>query len=305
MRLALIGDIHTFSPRIHPKRVLMSKRIVGHTNMLAQSRRFDHDLLDPLFARVRSIGPDVALFSGDVSNTSHEDEFDDIAEYLRPLADEMEVVIVPGNHDRYTFGSRRSRRIERLMQGLLPEAFPELRRLNDRWKLLALDAGLPQVVMSRGRLGNRQYVAARRHIRSLVAGEGLVVLCHYPVALPPRFPNSFMHDMVEAKRLAQELADCPARVLYLHGHIHKPWHLEAVQERGKTMLGRPKKLLRAMPFECINAGAPCMTGTAFPGGQGFWQIDLPDDPHDPLGVTHHVPRPPAGGRELEWESRQA
>ena len=47
---------------------------------------------------------------------------------------------------------------------------------------------------------------------------------------------------------------------------------------------------RQSGFTCINAGAPCMTSAVYPLGQGFWQIDLPDDPAAPLGLVHHLPR---------------
>ena len=294
MRLALIGDIHVYAPAIHPRRVLMSKRLLSHANhRLSRGRRFDHDLMDPLMDRVRAIRPAAALFSGDVTTTSLEHEFEDVANHLRPLADEMRVVVVPGNHDRYTFGSRRARRVERLMRGLMPDRFPHTEPLGDAWRLLALDAALPQAVMSRGRLGDMQYLRAVSTLRKLRDDQGVAVLCHYPVALPPRFPNSYIHDMREARRLGRELAACKARVVYLHGHIHKPWHLAPHPGDGLNRRGdRRRSVRRAAPFDCVNAGSPCMTGPAYPQGQGFWQIDLPDDPRPPHEVvfTHHVMR---------------
>ena len=39
----------------------------------------------------------------------------------------------------------------------------------------------------------------------------------------------------------------------------------------------------------VNAGAPCCKNAQYPHGQGFWQIELSDDPVDGFGLIHHVP----------------
>jgi len=279
MRIALIGDIHVYSKRVSTRRYLMSRRILGHTNLILTRRhRFNHMLLHPLMEQVRAISPDIALFSGDVSTTSLEDEFDDVARFIRPLAEDVPVVLVPGNHDRYTFGSKRVRRIETVLNGLMPDQFPDLRDLTDRWKLLSLDSAAPRILSSSGELGKAQLRAASQHIASLTDEDGLVVLCHYPVVEPPLTPRHKSHDLKERASLLGMLEACRAKVIYLHGHIHKPWAL---------LPGPPKQV----PFASINAGAPCMTSDKYPAGQGFWQIDLPADPHHAIRLTHHLPRP--------------
>lgn len=304
MKLALIGDIHVFAKRLGRRRYLLSRRILGHTNLvLTRRNRFNHGLLEPLMKRVKQLKPDMALFSGDVTTTSLEDEFDDVAQYIRPLAEMTDVVLVPGNHDRYTFGSRRVRRIETMLEGLMPQRFPELRTICDRWRLLALDSAQPRVLSSSGELGRKQLDEAGRLIAGLTSDDGLIVLCHYPVVEPPLTPRHRSHDLRERDRLRAVLDDCPARVLFMHGHIHKPWAL---------LPGPPSN----PPFASINAGSPCLTSERFPAGQGFWQIDLPEDAHGAVRLMHHVPVAPvrAGptGRkairamtdELEWETHR-
>ncbi len=283
MRIALIGDIHLYSLKLHPRRML-SKRVMGHTNLIINRyRRFNHGLLPHLTRRVLELEPEMVLLSGDVTTTSLEDEFQDVARYLKPITDAVPTVLVPGNHDRYTFGSRRDRRIERLMSPMMPEAFPHIRPLTPGWKLLALDAAIPNKVLSRGALGDAQYEQARELVQQATADEALLVMCHYPCALPPRFPRSWAHDLREATRLKKLLTDCPARVVHLHGHIHKPWRLTPDGQ------GRP-------PFECINAGSPCYTSERFPLGQGFWMLDVPDAADGELVTEHHEPMPADGQR---------
>lgn len=294
MRIALIGDIHAYSLKVSPRRVLLSRRFMGHGNLLLNRRfRFNHAMLDVVLKKVRAMEPAKVLFSGDVSTTSLEDEFVVIERYLRPLSEEVPILVVPGNHDRYTFRAKRVKRIETILQGLLPGEWPHFEHLTGKWHLLALDSAMPQVMMSRGALGPTQMHGVRVAMRKLTEKDGLLVLCHYPVATPAGVPSAWSHNLAEDKELRKVLSECPARVVFMHGHIHKPWHwghdaavLEL--EHSTPVYDNGRKIA---PFTCINAGSPCMTSAAFPLGQGFWEIELPDAPRNSLKLTHHVPMP--------------
>lgn len=293
MRLVLIGDIHTFTLKVHPRR-LLSRRVMGQSNLwLNRQFRFNHLILDRISEKVDDLNPDMLLFSGDVTTTSLEDEFLDVERYLRPLSDRYSTVLVPGNHDRYTFRSKHLRRIETLLEGILPGEWPHYEELNARWRLLALDSAMPQWMMSRGALGPTQLEGARDAVAQVRQGEGLLVLCHYPVATPSGIPSSWAHALAEEKELRQILSDCAGRVVFLHGHIHKPWHWGRdadVEDLSKSLpVNRDGK--KKAPFTCINAGAPCMTSGTYPLGQGFWEIILPEEPKASLHLTHHVPLP--------------
>ena len=306
MRIALIGDVHLYSLSVHPKR-LLGKRALAHTNLLMnRRRRFNHALMPALVKEVGSLSPEMVLFSGDVTTSSLESEFEDFVELVQPLVDVdapgggVPAVLVPGNHDRYTFRSRRKKRIETLLERVMPSEFPHTRPLKPGrdgggWRLLALDSAVPNRFFSRGALGSAQYASALEQIAKVKEGEGLLVLCHYPVAVPPRVPTAWSHDLKEDKGLREALAACRGRVVYLHGHIHKPWH--AVPPGDATAESRP-------PFECLNAGSPCFTSTQYPLGQGFWMIDLPEDTAAPLGLEHWVPRANghsvAASGDVEW-----
>lgn len=333
MRLALIGDIHAYQLKIHPKR-LFSRRIMGHTNLWMNRRfSFNHRVLDVLFDKVRELKPDMVLLSGDVSTTSLEDEFLDIERYLRPLSEEFKLVLVPGNHDRYTFRAAKAKRIESMLKGILPNEFPHFEQLNEKWRLLALDSATPGFVFSRGALGPTQMAGARKHLSSLTPEQGVIVLCHYPVTLPAGVPSSWAHNLAEEKPLRDLLCECPARVVFMHGHVHKPWHLapetpnEADPEvealatapsKVDTSTKPAKKNGRRRPkFTSINAGSPCQTSARYPLGQGFWEIKLPEHTAQRLTLTHHVPMPADNSHmalprrervrslpnELVWESR--
>jgi 3',5'-cyclic AMP phosphodiesterase CpdA len=278
MRLALIGDIHHYRLDVHWRK-LVGKRFLGQSNLwLNRRHRFNHGVLSPLIDRVEAIKPDHVLLTGDVTTTSLDDEFHDVAAFLKPLSDKFPTLLVPGNHDRYTFSSNRNRRIERLLEHLLPPRFPHFANVGGRWHVLALDGARPRVFMARGELGRNQIAAARQQIGALREEDGLIVMCHYPIGSPPdALPLTYDHRLADARPLAKLLQSCAARVVYVHGHIHRPWVWSPTngKHRGLTH---------------INAGAPCMTSAVYPLGQGFWQIDLPDDPRGELGLVHHLPR---------------
>jgi len=250
--------------------------------MLNRRFRFNHRVLEPLVGRVSALKPDAVLLSGDVTTTSLEDEFHDVARYLEPLSREIPTVIVPGNHDKYTFRSARKQRMGTHMGGMLPEVFPHIQRLNDSWRLLGLDSAQPQLLWSRGALGYEQMRDTEAFIKTLTKDDALVVLCHYPAKLPAGIPHSWGHALAEAKPLHDMLVASPARVLFIHGHIHKTWQWDPANGN-KTGNGDNSGLMY------LNAGAPCLTSNKYPFGQGFWEIDLPEEPRGPLELIHHVP----------------
>ncbi len=292
MQIAFIGDIHAFSLRLPPRR-LLGRRLLGQSNLwLNRQFHFNHHLLTPLVERIRTLEPDLVLLSGDVTTTSLDDEFAGVVRELAPLTDVAPVVLVPGNHDRYTRGAERQRRIERHLAGLMPARFPHTRSLNRRWRLLALDAARAQLVLSRGKLGREQLHRVSRVLDGLESDDRLLVLCHYPVVVPPQTPSAWSHDLAEAGRLRRLLEMCPAKIVYLHGHIHRPWCWSA-EHRGSLA-----------PFTCVNAGSPCLTSRRYPLGQGFWQLTLRDD-STPFELRHHVPRPNTHTRLASRRRRRA
>ncbi len=275
MRLALIGDIHFFQLRVPPLR-LLGKRLLGQFNLLVSRRRaFKQSLLSPVLTRVANLQPDMALFSGDATTTSLEDEFERVRGFIAPLAQRVPVLMVPGNHDRYTIRSAKHKRVETAFAGLLPPVFPHFQKLATHWQLLALDAAQPRLFSAIGVLGPAQLDKIARHMATLTADDGLVILCHYPFAVPATVRQRPGHALEDRQALRDLMAKCPARIVFLHGHIHQPWHW------------RPDSDLHHVTD--INAGSPTMTSGTYPFGQGFWQIDLPDDPRQPLSLCQHVP----------------
>ncbi len=291
MRIALIGDIHLYRLWAMPW-TLLSKRLFGQCSVwFNRGRHFDRALLGPVMDRVRSFEPQLVLFSGDLTSTAQQGEFDDARAAVAPLVDQCPSVILPGNHDVYTYTSARTQRMRRTFGDLIP-TFPHHQPLTDRWHLLALDTAAPSMISSRGRVGETQLAAARSIITNLTAADGLVLLTHYPPRVIDRFgPQKWQHRLADRDQLDDLLRSCKSRVLHLHGHIHHPWHWPRCEPGLEHVID-------------ICAGAPTLRSSDHPFGQGVWQFDLPDDPSQPLQMVRHLPnRDPIIGPDADaWDT---
>lgn len=283
MRLVLLGDLHTYRLAVPPWR-LLGKSLFGYLNLVTRRRRhFRLELAPPTVARAASLNPDMVLLSGDLTTIALPGEFDDARHLLAPLIDHAPAVLVPGNHDRYSFSATRQRHLERAFPRETPAAYPSLRRLTPAWSLVGVDSSVPRVVSSRGRVGKPQLEALRAQLATLAPAQGVIVLCHYAIGKkPPLGPMRPGHMLEDQAELLAELAACQARVLYVHGHVHCPWRWQRT-EPGLTHVTD------------INTGAPCLCGRGFDFGQGFLEMTLPAEASGPVAITHHVMR-----GEGEW-----
>jgi 3',5'-cyclic AMP phosphodiesterase CpdA len=292
-RIAVMGDLHFYRLWVAPWR-LLSKRILGQINLWWDRRHnFDRALLAPMLQHVVDINPAMFLLTGDITMTSLMEEFDDVRLALDVVGGRFPVLAVPGNHDRYTPFSKRRRVMERCMPGLIPPAFPHLQALSPRWKLLALDAAMPRLLSARGVVGRDQLAAAEAEVRRLTRDEGLVVMCHYPaIEKPTGHITWWNHRLADAAAVPNVLGLSKAPIVYVHGHVHWPWVARKAGGIGH--------------MTDINVGAPIMRKGDYPFGQGFWELELPDDPAAEPRFIHHVPI--AGGFEngrivLDWARR--
>ena len=282
MRIGLIGDIHLYDLRVTPRQML-SKRVLGQSNLwLNRRNRFRHALLPSYVRHLGELGLDLLLSSGDLTTSSLPAEFAKVRDALAPIADAgTPLVLVPGNHDRYTFRSQRVRRMEAELGDWVPDPFPGSRRLTDHWRLIALDSGVPNVWASRGRIGPEQLDALRAAATACEPGDGLLVLNHYPAIVPRGTARAWSHDLAEHAEVHRILESARGTVVYLHGHVHRPWHHPPETQASDG---------RAFGFHSLNAGSPCMVSERYPHGQGVWHLDL-DGPG--AVAVHHVLTDPA------------
>lgn len=291
MRIVLLGDIHLYRLAIWPWD-LLSKRVLGQMNLWFHRRhRFHIPGLPSLIEHVDSIGPDLLLGTGDLTTTATRAEFRLVVEKLGSLFARYDTVLVPGNHDRYTFTSARRRYFEQAMNVDTVRHEPLYRRLGDHLHLIGLDATRPNIITDRGHLDPIALMRLGEIIEPMTASDRVIVMCHYPIAMPPgRAPEAKRHALIDAASLAEAMAGCAAQVLYMHGHVHEPQCWRHTEADNLTI---------------INAGAPLMRSAYFPHGQGFWQIDIePGTVADPV-LRHHVVDDAGGWRAgaVAWPRR--
>jgi len=274
MKLAIFGDVHLYSLALKPWD-LLSKRALGQANLWLNRRtHFDPDLLEGLVGRIEAVEPDLLLGAGDLTTTALSSEFAMARARLGPLFERFPSLIIPGNHDRYTFRAARHHRFEQWFEPWCPSGYPyhfDAGGLH----VVALDATRPNRLFDRGEIGDRQMRVLAGLLRHIPAGEGVMVLCHYTLGPPPGGGDeSTLHRLIDEAQLLDtlKLADRPA--VYVHGHVHRPW------------LFRPEAAPNVLS---LNAGSPTHVSSGAPRGQGFWELDWPTGSATPARLTRHVP----------------
>lgn len=272
MKIVQLSDIHIWRYSINPLR-LWGKRAIGMAELVTgRARKFRMERLEAVIEKVASIGADHLLITGDLTTTALRREFDDARLALDPLLGDPErVSILPGNHDRYTSHSVRTRAFERVFGEFSPtNRFPWLRRLDERTGILAFDATRSHLSAT-GRLPEEQFRQARALLET---PEGrpkrLILACHYPVAAPEPYQNELKKKrMVNAAEVTRWLSGIGPH-LYCCGHVHAAWafHPEAI----------PGQL-------CLNSGAPLLRDPTGRRPPGFLEIDLTEQS---VTVRHHA-----------------
>jgi 3',5'-cyclic AMP phosphodiesterase CpdA len=282
VRIIHLSDIHVWRYVFNPF-LLLNKRVVGMAELvLRRARRFRLERLEAVVARVISLAPDHVLITGDLTTTSLAEEFRAARTALADLlGDPSRATVIPGNHDRYTRASVRTRPFERWFGAFAPPgAYPWLRDLGDGTAILGLDPTRSHLTAS-GFLPADQLARARALVAPGAATRPprLIVACHYPLAAPAPYARELGHKaLVNGDAVAAWLAGIGPH-LYCCGHVHAAWAFSPP--------GLPDQF-------CLNAGAPLLrdpTGRRLPG---FLEITLENQ--DVL-VTHHA------WTGAEWSSR--
>lgn len=273
MRIVLIGDLHFFSLLPWPWQ-LLGKRTLGQMNLWFHRRfKFKMSRVAALVERIHALKPDLLLFSGDLTTTALPSEFRIARDALAPLLKAYPALIVPGNHDRYTFTAARHKRLEHFFPDHTAGQYPHLRPLDENLFLIALDPTKPNLWGDRGRLGVKQLDGLRGMLSGLPPGAGVIVLCHYTLGVPAgQRAEASGHGMTDETELRDILGRCGREVLYLHGHVHTPfcWRLP-----------------QAPNVVAVNAGAPLMHDGRWLNGQGFWEIEKRGQTPFSWALTHH------------------
>lgn len=255
VRLIHFSDVHlTSKPLGFRGRDWASKRVTGWLNLrvLGRGRRFRHagKVATALVNEIRTRRPDHLIFSGDATALAFESEFRAAAEALEVgSADMPPGLAVPGNHDCYVRRPVRDRLFEKYFgqwqQGerVDGELYPFAQRVGPIW-LIGVNSSSYNFFTfdARGRIGRRQMDRLRELLKRLPPGPRVLVT-HYPLARSKGQPEHIWHGLRDWREAIRVAADGGVS-LWLHGHLHRPFALDAE---------------RAAPFPIICAGSATQT----------------------------------------------
>jgi 3',5'-cyclic AMP phosphodiesterase CpdA len=216
---------------------LLSKKVPGWMNVafLGRGARFKHAsrVIEALRRDFRERGYQHLIFSGDATTLAFEREFELAADWLG-VHDEKQLpaIAVPGNHDLYT----RSAATQNLFdvhfspwlqgQRVDKHLYPFAKKVDDAW-LIAVNSSTANwwSFDASGEIGTEQLKRLETLCSTL--GEGpRILVTHYPLRAPKRKPERRSHRLRDHVAALETAKKCKI-AMWLHGHIHKPYILEA------------------------------------------------------------------------------
>ncbi len=230
IRLAHISDLH-FSKLTWNPLQFCSKRWLGNLNLLLKRRDFfDPDLLTTLVPVFHEHQIDGVLITGDLTSTSHEEEFTLAQQFVEGLKREkFKVFTLPGNHDKYTKKACRDQTFYQFFnQGHTPsDPLASLRLKEDGvaatyfghgWWLLTLDTALAtSLVSSNGYFSPELEQTLEKSLSEIPSHHNLILANHFPI-----FSNeSSRKSLIRKEALKKLIERFPKIRLFLHGHTHR------------------------------------------------------------------------------------
>jgi len=272
VRIVHLSDVHIWRYEFNPMR-LFSKRALGIAELLrGRARRFRLERIDAVVQRAVELEPDHVLITGDLTTTALPTEFRAARLALAPLlADASRATVIPGNHDRYTGNSVRTKQFESYFGEFAPGGgYPWLRPLDAETAILGLDPTRSHI-NARGYLPPSQLAAARALVLDpQTRPRRLIVACHYPLAAPPPYVAELAQKRLKNAEEAREWLSGIGPHLFCCGHVHAAWAF------------RPTTLPEQL---CLNSGAPLLRDPTGLHPPGFLEITLVDDN---VSVIHHA-----------------
>jgi len=233
MRVAHITDIHWLE---HPTfRGLFFKRLMGSANLYLRGRwqHFSEKVQTALVQAVLDQEPDVLVITGDLTGQALHSEFEKARQALEPLLARIPTLMVPGNHDVYTVGSKKEARMVSYFSSWMGlEPGRAVARLDiGSLTILGLDPTRPHLLAS-GKLPRHHLDQLGELLNSSeLDGRSILLALHYPI-LDRRgdLYDGLTHGLVNAGELVEVLRasrHTPSGIV--HGHKHHgyrvPLHL--------------------------------------------------------------------------------
>lgn len=230
-RLAHISDLHFSKPSWNPFQ-FCSKRWLGNLNyLLSRKNALKPENLTTLFPVFHEYKVDAVLITGDLTSTSHEEEFSLAKQFIDSLQlEKFNVFTLPGNHDQYTkkayrnqlfyqfFNTHYSPSNDSLTSLSLKENKMTAAHLGHGWWLLALDTAIAtSLISSNGYFSPNLEQTLEKALKEIPSDHHVILLNHFPI-----FSNeSSRKSLIRKEALKNLLERFPQVKLFLHGHTHR------------------------------------------------------------------------------------
>lgn len=222
MKVVHISDLH-FPTKI-PILSLRGKMVSGYLNYIFRRKsKYPLELRDALFQKIKNLEYDLLILSGDLTNVSHEVEFQEAREILKPILDER-VFLVPGNHDRYIdsaikpvslfekyFGDFLGERIDQ-------ESFLYCKKIHDFY-IIGWDSNFVSGIGNASGIIKEEIINKTINYLKLNQIKKYLLVCHHPLWNPEGQEESSYHKMLNREDVIRKLSDFPP-ACYFHGHKH-------------------------------------------------------------------------------------
>jgi len=233
LRIAHLSDLHVLSPfGFEWRQAFFNKRLTGYANLIRQRGRvYRRDYLAAVLSGAAAHA-DHLVVTGDITNLSLEREFEEARALLDGAARNVEVTVVPGNHDTYLPSIHEERRFPHHFGSFLRSDLPELARdlhsgpfpcvkLRGPAAIIALSSAVPRPpFVASGRVGRVQLAALEEALaHPEVARRTPVVLIHHP-PVDGRIRLAQLRDGLVDAELLRAVLSRLARGLVLFGHVH-------------------------------------------------------------------------------------
>lgn len=227
LRCAHISDLHFGHPTWNPLQ-FFSKRWIGNLNLLFSRRKeFSSQYLDSLIDTFKRLRINCVFITGDLSCTSLKIEFLKAKAFVETLKEaNMQVFVVPGNHDQYTRKDYRSQTFYSFFEDTFStDSTLSLKRdkvaaryLGHQWWLVGLDTALATPLFAAyGSFSAQIERKLRETLSSIPKEHHILLLNHFPMFKQPS-PRNTLRRYEALQDLLQEF---PNVRFYLHGHTHR------------------------------------------------------------------------------------
>ncbi len=221
-KLIHVADLHFWKVVFNPFSML-NKRFLGNLNVIVRRKNeFAIDRAKAYADAIEAAGAKSVLFTGDFTSTSLDEEFEVAGEFVKDIELRgMNVSLVPGNHDVYTFEAARKKRFEKHLGSYLPkEELPAMITLPGGTSMILVPTVRPNLISAKGLVTD----ATVEKVKSLLSDSSqlTIIAAHFPL-----LTNTYGYKLSPSRRLRNApalrhaLGQSGREILYACGHVHR------------------------------------------------------------------------------------